>query len=219
MTPAQELSALGAFYGVPVDHLLAAHGPALARYAEWVLARDSFALVTLGTPEALARLGHSIAGARFLAAAARWPAAVAGIKLDPTGYEEPTLYLRTLCPWSEAVAWLEAAIGPAASAIPASRTAYGLGFQGDRVKTYALAPDGFVSYRLTDQGLCVEHKDYRADVAWNDIPWPDPRWSAIGALGRSLGFEVAGHVGDSSSGERKVYVERVGGIPTDRSFA
>lgn len=211
-----ELRALGAFYGVDVDRIVATHGTALARYAEWVLARDSFALVTLGRAVDLAALGSPTSRTRFLAAARRWPDAITGIKLDPSGHEEPTLYIRPLCPWSDGLAWLARDLDPAR--IPPARTLYGLGFQGDIVKTYALVDDGFVSHRIGGDGL-REHKEYRADVAWDAIEWPDARWSAIGALGRALGFRVAGHVGETKNGERKVYVERVGAIPTDRSFA
>ncbi|MDQ3336574.1 MAG: hypothetical protein M4D80_15510 [Myxococcota bacterium] len=219
MTPALELAALGRFYGVAVDDFITVHGPALTRYAEWVLARDAFAVVTLGDAASIARFGSPTAAARLRDAVARWPDAITGIKLDPTGREEPTLYVRPLCPWDEGVAWLEREVGGVATRIPPSRTLYGLGFQGDLVKTYALAPDGFVSYRIAGDELYREHKDYRADVAWDTIDWPDDRWTAIGALGRVLGFRNAGHVGETSGGERKLYVERVGGIPTDRSVA
>ena len=58
VTPVDELIALGAFYGVDVDGVhRARHGPALERYAEWVLARDVFALVTLGEPRRSHRSG------------------------------------------------------------------------------------------------------------------------------------------------------------------
>ena len=217
MTPVDELVALGRFYGVAVDDLIAVHGPALDRYAEWVLGRDAFAIVTLGEVTTLAPLGSATAAARFRAAAARWPDAITGIKLGPQ--EEPTLYIRPVCPWDEGVAWLAGEIGAVATRIPPSRTLYGLGFQGELVKTYALAPGGFVSYRIAGDELQREHKAYRADVAWDAIDWPDPRWTEIAALGRTLGFRNAGHVGETSDGERKIYVERVGGIPTDRSVA
>jgi hypothetical protein len=216
--PLDELVAIGAFYGVDVDRVIAQHGPALARYAEWVLARDSFALVTLGTADTLALLGSGLAGARLLAAAARWPDAITGIKLDPSGREEPTLYIRPVCPWAEGHRWLVGELGAIADRIPPARTLYGLGFQGDIVKTYALVDGGFVSHRICGDQL-REHKAYRADVAWHAIAWPDSRWAAIGALGRALGFRTAGHVGETESGERKLYIERVGAIPTDRSLA
>lgn len=219
MTVVEELAALGAFYGVAVDDFITVHGPALTRYAEWVLARDAFAVVTLGEAATLARLGSPTSASRLCSAAARWPDAITGIKLDPTGREEPTLYVRTLCPWTEGIAWLEREVGVIATRLPPSRTLYGLGFQGDIVKTYALAPDGFVSFRIAGEQLQREHKDYRADVAWDAIDWPDSRWTAVATLGRALGFRTAGHVGESSGGERKIYVERVGGIPTDRSAA
>jgi hypothetical protein len=219
VTVVEELAALGAFYGVAVDDFIAVHGPALARYAEWVLARDAFAVVTLGEAATLARLGSPASASRLISAAARWPDAITGIKLDPTGREEPTLYVRALCPWTEGIAWLEREVGPVAARIPPSRTLYGLGFQGDVIKTYALAADGFVSFRIAGETLRREHKDYRADVAWDAIDWPDRRWTAVATLGRALGFRTAGHVGESSGGERKIYVERVGAIPTDRSVA
>ena len=101
---------------------------------------------------------------------------------------------------------------------PPARTLYGLGFQGDVVKTYALTDDGFVSYRLVGDDVLAEPKEYRADVSWDAISWPDPRWAAIGELGRALGFRTAGHVGHLH-GAMKVYVERTGAIATDRSFA
>ena len=218
MTPREELAALGAFYGVAVERTIAAHGASLDRYAEWVLGRDDLALVTLGDPDTLR--AHPIATARMQSAVARWPSAITGIKLELAGAREPTLYVRVLCPWADGVAWLEREVGDIARDIPPARTLYGLGFQGDVIKTYALAPDGFVSYRLDGARVHREHKDYRADVAWDDIAWPDARWTAIGALGRSLGFDVAGHVGQTSeSRDLKVYVERVGAIRTDRSVA
>jgi hypothetical protein len=207
VTPAGELTALGAFYGIDVAGVLARDSAALQRYAEWVLGRDAFAVVTLGPR---AELGSP----RFRAAAARWPGAITGVKRELGAAIEPTYYVRTLCPWGEGVAWL----GPAAARIPPARTLYGLGFQGDVVKTYALSDDGFVSYRLAGDEVLAEPKEYRADVAWDAISWPDPRWAAIGELGCTLGFRSAGHVGHHH-GAMKVYVERTGAIATDRSFA
>jgi hypothetical protein len=221
MTPREELAALGAFYGVSVDAVAATCGDALDRYAEWVLGRDDFALVTLGDVPALCRLARAPASTRLARAAARWPAAITGIKLELGGQREPTLYIRTTCPWHEAVDWLGGEVDAAiVERIPQARAAYGLGFQGDVIKTYALTADGFVSYRVDAHGVHDEHKDYRAEVPWAEIAWPDARWQAIGALGRSLAFRTAGHVGVlSSAHELKVYVERIGAIATDRSLA
>ena len=207
MTPADELAALGAFYGIAVDDVLADHAADLDRYAEWVLGRDAFALVTLAPIT-----GDSLAAR----AAAHWPAAITGVKLELGTAIAPTYYVRTLCPWAEGVAWLSAQGIPAAAQVPPARTLYGLGFQGAVVKTYALAPGGFVSYRV-DTALHREHKDYVADVEWDAIVWPDARWAAIGELGRTLGFRSAGHVAPSAGG-LKIYVERAGAIATDRSF-
>ncbi len=211
MTPVGEIAALGAFYLTDVNDVIARYGAALEHYAEWVLGRDAFAFVTLGRPEQLD--DGSPAGARLRAAAAHWPAALTGIKLELGSANAPTLYVRTLCSWAEGVAWL----GSAAAKIPPARTLYGLGFQGDVVKTYALTDDGFISYRFADETL-VDPKVYRADVAWDAIAWPDARWASIGALGRKLGFRTAGHIGHLH-GAMKVYVERTGAISTDRSFA
>jgi hypothetical protein len=207
VTPAGELIALGAFYGIDVAGTLERDGAALERYAESVLGRDAFAVVTL---EPRPELGSP----RFRDAAARWPAAITGVKRELGSSIEPTYYVRTLCPWAEGVAWL----GAAATRIPSARTLYGLGFQGDVVKTYALTDEGFVSYRLAGNEILAEPKEYRADVAWDAIVWPDPRWAEIGELGRTLGFRTAGHVGQLH-GAMKVYVERTGAIATDRSFA
>lgn len=220
MKPRDELTALGAFYGVAVDDTIDSHGAALDRYAEWVLGRDDLALVTLGGPETLCRGVSPTAAARLRCAVARWPAAITGIKLELTGQREPTLYVRAQCPWADGVEWLTREVGAVAATLPPARILYGLGFQGDVVKTYALAPDGFVSYRLDSAHVHPEHKDYRSEVAWTEVAWPDDRWAAIGGLGRTLGFRVAGHVGRASDTHAlKVYVERTGGIPTDRSFA
>jgi hypothetical protein len=204
-----ELAALNAFYGKEVR----VPSRALDRYAEWVLARDDFAVVTLGDI-GLAGLGSHMAPSRFRGAAERWPRAILGIKLEA----QPTLYVRTVCPWAEGAAWLDQ-IGLDGAAVPPARTLYGLGFQGDIVKTYALTDGGFVSFRLDGEGLRRERKEYRADVDWSEIAWPDSRWAALGELGRALGFGRAGHVALDSGGQMKIYVERVGAIPTDRSLA
>jgi hypothetical protein len=203
VTPAGELAELGAFYGIDV----AGVDPApLDRYAEWVLGRDAFAYVMLGLPDD--------GPPRFRAAAARWPTAITGVKRELGAAIDPTYYVRTVCPWADGVAWL----GPAAARIPPARTFYGLGFQGEVIKTYALTDAGFVSYRLAGDAVLAEPKAYRADVAWDAIAWPDPRWAAIGALGRTLGFRTAGHVGHLHDA-MKIYVERTGAITTDRSLA
>lgn len=229
MTPAGELRALGAFYGLSVEAIEAAAGalgPALDRYAEWVLDRDGFAVVTLGDAETIASFGTEKAGVRLRAAAARWPEAATGVKLDLAGRHPPTLYVRPTCPWEEGVA-----LFPELGAAPPARTLYGLGFQGDLLKTYALTPEGFVSWRVgarapgiggdrrISDNRSLDHKRYQADLRWEALRWPDARWEAIGALGRRLGFQTAGHLGIASTGAWKVYVERTGGIPTDRSFA
>lgn len=218
--PAEELRALAQVYGLDCEARIAQIEPWLGRYAEWVLGRESLAVVTLAPPEVLAMwAGGGAATERLLEAARRWPAAITGIKLDLGGLEAPTLYVRTMTPWAEGLFWLLQRGLPALE-VPAARTLYGLGFQGEVVKTYSLAPDGFVSWRLDRLGCHPEHKTYKAEVPWRELRWPDERWASIGALGEALGFAVAGHVGERSDTlERKVYVERVGGIPTDHRAA
>ena len=221
MSPADELAALADHYGLDPRPAWARLAPALARYTEWVLGRDGLAVVTLGEPGALAGwvAAEGPALPAFQAAASAWPDAITGIKLDLSGTEPPTLYVRTRCPWAEGLRWLLGRGLPALD-LPPARTLYGLGFQGEVVKVYTLSPDGFLSWRLDAGGVHPEHKAYRAEVPWAEIDWPDARWAALGALGARLGFETAGHVGArSDTGERKLYVERRGGLPTDRSLA
>ena len=219
MRPADELRLLAEHYGVSAEPLLQRLGASLEHYAEWVLGEDSLAVVTLGEAPLLADLVGGTAAQRLVDAALRWPAARTGIKVDLAGKEAPTLYVRTLCPWSEGLHFLLAHQIPGSVLSPA-RTLYGLGFQGEMVKTYALTPQGFVSRRMEREMLHCERKDYEAEVPWAEISWPDAGWRAIGQLGTLLGFTTAGHIGvRSDTGERKVYVERVGGIPTDRTVA
>jgi hypothetical protein len=214
--PADELAELARFYGLEAS-LPAALAPGLDTYAEWVLDPAGCAVVTLGPAEILAGFAPAPARARFLAAHARWPSAITGIKLDLAARAAPTVYVRATCPWAEGAAFL-ADIGLDPGALPAARTLYGLGFQADVVKTYALAPGGFVSWRLDAGGLLPAHKAYRADVPWDAIAWPDARAAEIGRVGQALGFTAAGHVAHGAGGW-KVYVERRGGIPTDRSLS
>jgi hypothetical protein len=220
MSPAEELAVLGRFYGTAVDKVIARFGPALDRYAEWVLGRDQFAFVTLGDVPTLASYGDTTSAQRFACTATHFSGSITGIKFDPAEHEEPTLYVRTTCPWQIGARWLERALHVDVSRILPARTLYGLGFQGNLVKTYALTPEGFVSHRLDELEVRREHKDYRAEIPWDGIAWPDARWAQVGALGSMLGFERADHVGwSSATGATKLYVERVGAIATDRSLA
>ncbi|HSC87424.1 MAG TPA: hypothetical protein VLC09_09155 [Polyangiaceae bacterium] len=219
MTPTSELRELGAFYGVDVRRWATAFGPSLDGYAEWVLGRQAFSFVTLGPAAMLAAAVDLPARQRFQRAAAKWPEAITGIKLDTSERRAPTVYVRCVCPWAEGLAWLSAEFGASAQDVPPARTLYGLGFQGAVVKTYALTPSGFVSWRLGAPSATLQQKDYQADVPWSDIAWPDEGWRGVAELGRHLGFEVAGHVGRRRDvDEFTIYVERRGGIATDRSL-
>ena len=94
----------------------------------------------LGMPDELA------GPARFRAAAARWPAAITGVKRELGATLDPTYYVRTVCPWRMVLH---------GSARP-PRGSHRLGFQNDVIKTYALTNDGFVSYRLAGDEIYVE---------------------------------------------------------------
>lgn len=220
-SPSAEFTALCAFYGLPASPLLERHGANLETYAEWVLDAEGFAFVTLAAAADLAGLAEEPAAGRFARAAGRWSEAITGTKIDVAGRVPPTLYVRAVCPWDEGAAWLEHELGGLPPDLPRTRTFYGVGFQGHRSKIYALAPEGFVSWRIEDAtGSVAGSKRYTAEVPWATIPRPDARWRALGELGERLGFQTAGHVGfDASTGARKLYVERRGAIPTDRSLS
>jgi hypothetical protein len=219
VSPTHELGALAAFYGIWIAPFAERYTEALARYAEWVLERDSFSFVTLGPPADLP-VASQHQKLRFERAVSQWPSAITGIKVDAVGQREPTLYVRCVCPWDQGIAWLAREVGSKAYEIPSARTLYGLGFQGNLIKTYSLASQGFISWRVDERVAALERKEYRAEVPWGEISWPDARWRDLGELGTRLGFHTAGHVGrHASTGELKVYVERRGGIPTDNSLA
>jgi hypothetical protein len=120
-------------------------------------------------------------------------------------------------------------------------TLYGLGFLdtelGPLVKTYTIADvpadpvlgqgptlPGFVSYRLGRVRLSREVKRYLPELDWSELRrhLPSLRWRAIADFAeRELGWTRAGHLGvvreDDGHAELKVYVERIGAIPTDFS--
>jgi len=110
---------------------------------------------------------------------------------------------------------------------------YGLGLHDEdgqlQVKTYTLATvdvdgrrePGFVSWRLRAGRLTSEVKRYVPEVPWREIACDGDRWARLLDLGRELGFLSAGHVAiteiDGRPTELKLYVERVGAVPTDWS--
>lgn len=181
--------------------------------------------------------------AAFEACAAAFPDRMLGLKLElgPTA-DGPTLYVRTMTEMESGLGFL-ASLPRAAAGVPAlrdalvaNRTLYGLGFSGADslvVKTYTIddvggdsgagrseAAPGFRSLRLDGGTISAESKRYLPDVAWRDIVPPTPRWrTVVDFASGALGWRLAGHFGLASRNGRapelKLYVERIGAIPTD----
>jgi hypothetical protein len=178
--------------------------------------------------------------APFLRCEAAFPDRMLGLKLCfGPGAAAPSLYLRTRAPLDAALAFLAtldetaAAVDALRAALGSSRVLYGLGFFGASgelgVKTYTIddvpaldgrATPGFVSYRVVAGSLVAEHKRYLPHVPWDRIVPPTPRWQALCRLAaRELGYETAGHFAITEQAGRapvlKLYVERIGAVPTD----
>lgn len=176
----------------------------------------------------------------FLACAAAFPSVMLGVKVclgAPRGpFAPPTLYVRTLAPRERVLGFLATIpeIAPALDALRAalaeSATIYGLGFssQGNALatKTYTIgevaplgaeARPGFVSFRVVRGTLSKETKRYLPDLAWHDVP----AWAKGAAEVKSLvGCDRVGHLGvieGSEGAQVKLYLERIGAIPSDFS--
>ena len=112
-------------------------------------------------------------------------------------------------------------------------TIYGLGFfeRGGQlgVKVYTvddvgigavpLRP-GFVSWRILGGELTAEIKRYAPDLAWDELPPAGPTWARlIDQLRARLGVDRVGHFGVTEAPDRalevKLYVERIGSIPSN----
>jgi hypothetical protein len=79
---------------------------------------------------------------------------------------------------------------------------------------------GFVSYRIARGRAQVEIKRYLTDVGWDQVRVDGDRWPRVVAFARgSLGYEKAAYLGvlevEGRIPEMKLYVERIGAIPTD----
>jgi hypothetical protein len=147
--------------------------------------------------------------------------------------EEVFAFLASVQPAASAVPALRRALA-------ASRLVYGLAFipvgsevglkvytigdvRSDLADVASAAPkseDGFVSFRVAHGRANVEIKHYLTDVPWDDLRVDGDRWPALIAFARSsLGYEKAAYLGllevEGQTPELKLYVERIGAIPTE----
>lgn len=239
-----EARALAAWKGVAHDELeraLAALEPFLGVYAELVVAERGIEIITGGIGHGVAEELAAIAKARgapavtceaFLACAAAFPPVMLGSKVCLGAPSAPTLYVRTLAPREGVLDFLARipeivpALGALADALAANATIYGLGFssRGNALvtKTYTIrdvadARPGFVSYRIVRGELSKETKRYLPDLAWGDVP----AWAKDAAEAKALvACDRVGHLGviEGEDGPQvKLYLERIGAIPSDFS--
>ncbi|MFK7929737.1 MAG: hypothetical protein AB8H79_16210 [Myxococcota bacterium] len=229
-----------------VDACLRALEPHLDHYAELVVTHDGLEVITGGkgqaTAIALAKVAldngasQSVADL-FLHLQARHPKVMLGLKVElgPQA-SSPTLYVRTQSAVDRTLdALAEHVAVPAAlrQALAHHRVLYGLGLHDEdgelQVKTYTVDTvqmngqecDGFVSWRLRAGVLTPEVKHYLPEVPWREISGDGDRWARLLKVGQELGFAKAGHVAitqvDGRPTALKLYIERVGAVPTDWS--
>ncbi|GAC1394813.1 MAG: hypothetical protein NVSMB47_04630 [Polyangiales bacterium] len=244
---ARALGALRGVSGDPFERALTALEVHFQRYAELVVTESGIELITGGVGpsagNALASIavehGASPAATRaFLACAQAFGARMLGLKLCfGSRPSTPTLYVRLRAPKSETMRFL-AEIEEVAPALPAlecalvdNDTIYGLGFF-DRdgalaLKTYSLAGvtldgsavrPGFVSFRVAGGQIARDVKRYLPDLRWDQLPVALPGVDQVMAR---VACERVGHVGvvesEGRAPEVKLYLERIGAIPTDHS--
>lgn len=178
----------------------------------------------------------------FLQGCQAFPEVIYGIKWCFSASQKtlPTIYIRTKTEIKSGLNFLENHL-PAAdiqvlkSALQENKTLYGLGFSEKHaalyVKTYTIenvvsgkneVVPGFVSHRLHQGQLSKEHKTYLPEVSLYEF---QPEVPALKNLRDFLLFRMqysqAGHIGmlhqEEVLTEYKIYVERLGGIPTDFS--
>lgn len=243
---ADEVRRLARFQGVgsrEVEPVLSALAPHLDTYAEVVITEQGLELITGGigsVPAAqLAALAERFGAPNETARAwseciAAHPTRMLGLKvcLGPDA-APPSLYVRTMCPTGEGLKWLAGRIAttPLADALSDNQTLYGLGFTSRHgectIKTYTIGrledgTVGFNSSRVTPSGMVREHKRYWPAVPWSELPLTAWRWRRLVRFAADvLGYDVAGHFAtterEGAPDELKLYVERVGAIPTDRT--
>lgn len=229
LDPTEDIRRLAREYGFDVRLLLDMLAPFFGSYLELAIEDEGFEVITggVGIARELARAAASLgldpsAIEAFLGAAATYPDAMLGLKVDAAGRTPPTLYHRTMLPLERGLELLAcnlhaSAIDALAARLAPARTLYGLGFTTTagrlRVKTYVLdeveGHVGFRSVRVTSNGVEEDERLYEAEApVRTDVP-------VARLAAHVLGVNVLGHVASSRRRGTKVYVERVGAIPTD----
>ena len=225
-----EIARLARAYGLDVRALVATLAPFLGSYLELALDDGGFEIITGGAgiafaqplADAAAVLGLAApARTAFLAAAVAYPNAMLGLKVDAAGRSAPTLYHRTMLPLDEGLRLVAGCLPGVAAEVAArlapARTLYGLGYTmlgaELRMKTYVLddvaGRVGFRSVRATAHGVEDDDRRYEAEAP------VDASLSIARRAANALGVKVLGHVARSARRGTKVYVERIGAIPTD----
>ena len=171
-----------------------------------------------------------------------FPKAIIGIKLCFSAHQQiaPTVYVRTKTDIQKGLNFLAQHLNKAEmdvlqAALSKNQTLYGLGFSEKNgrlyLKTYTIedveTPEnkivpGFVSHRMHEEKLSKEHKTYLPEVSLYEFePESEPLQQLRDFLLFQMQYSHAGHIGmlfqNDRLAEYKIYVERVGGIPTDFS--
>lgn len=178
----------------------------------------------------------------FTACHLHFPDVVTGIKFrfSKKGIQPPALYVRVKCKMEEAMPFLEKQfpseeLQSLCDALKENTILYGLGFSEKRgegyLKTYTIGEvenengekiKGFVSHRLLGNQFAREHKTYLPEITLSDYKTENHVvQNLIYFLVHELSYTKAGHIGilhcGNEADEYKIYVERIGGIPTDFS--
>lgn len=226
-----------------VDSVLDSLGAQLDEYAEIVLCEEGFELITAGHGrsvfESFAQTVRCRGASDRVIAAFRLvhealPDRIVALKLCLGGEPDaPSCYVRTMVGLSAGVSLLSGLeeVGLHCAALTErlrqSSTLYGVGFSGRetlRLKTYTLSVDemttGFTSHRIDVKGLHDFPKRYEREVGWSSIRRSSSKWARVlDFAARELGYREAGHVGTWTRADAastfKVYVERIGAIPTE----
>jgi hypothetical protein len=150
----------------------------------------------------------------------------------------PTIYVRSMTRIDKSFDFLQKHIADIESlkeAMHENQIMYGLGFtekQGQPyIKTYSInsletghdkTQLGFISHRLQAGKLLNEYKTYLPDIALPQIyeDYPSIR-QLTEFLIHDMKYKIAGHIGafyqDDKISSYKIYIEKIGGIPTDFS--
>ena len=174
----------------------------------------------------------------FISAYQAFPDSILGIKLPVDRIDHaasPTLYVRSKCSRDTVFTWLldcgmsAGVLNALAESMKDNNCFYGLGFTESEgrtlVKTYTIdqvdaATTGFVSYRIHDNKILPVRKEYLPEVPIDEFQPPTSRWAElVDFLESIMNYRTAGHLGYEVDrhgiSHLKIYVERIGAIPTD----